>query len=233
MVCGLLIVFSFFILAARVSAQSPAWGQCGGVGWSGSTTCATGSVCTKLNDYYWQCVPGAVTSAPGTTVPPSTPTVTVPQGPSTTSSAATPTGSQIRAVEAPVFHFYLQNKGMSLRFLAAALGGKPVLGPEASSGYFTIGPSISLNNADGSKVFLNLNSTATTSYKPLTLDAVALTTTWGLEGDTIINTAPRQLNFLACSTSDATVYDVFLQTGNDSPTDASCSMATLHLPCLC
>ena len=108
-----------------------------------------------------------------------------------------------------------------------------MLGPESSSGYFTIGSTISLSGADGSKLFLNLNSSAPTSYKPLTLDAVATTTTWGLEGDTIINTAPRQLNFLACSTTDRTVYDVFLQTGNDSPTGASCSLATLHLPCLC
>ncbi len=112
-------------------------------------------------------------------------------------------------------------------------GGKPVLGPEASSGYFTIGTTISLNNADGSKLYVNVDTSAATSYKPLTLDAVAKTTDWALEGDTIITTAPRELNFLACSTADATVYDVYLQEGNDMPTGASCSMASLHLPCLC
>ena len=112
-------------------------------------------------------------------------------------------------------------------------GGEPVLGPEASSGYFTIGSTISLNNADGSKLYLNLNSSAAASYKPLTLDAVATTTDLALEGDTIITTAPRELNFLACAASDASFYDVFLQTGNDSPAGASCSLATLHLPCLC
>ncbi|KAI0780028.1 hypothetical protein C8Q74DRAFT_734696 [Fomes fomentarius] len=223
MVYSIFIALSFFLLAARVSAQAPAWGQCGGVGWSGSTACVSGSVCNKINDYYSQCVPGAETSAPGTSVPPTTTTaVTVPQGPTTTATGAAPTGSQIRAVEGPVYHFYLQNQG-----------GGPVLGPESSSGYFTIGSTISLNNADGSKLFLNLNSSATTSYKPLTLDAVATTTTWALEGDTIINTAPRQLNFLACSTSDRAVYDVYLQTGDDSPAGTSCSSATLHLPCLC
>lgn len=108
-----------------------------------------------------------------------------------------------------------------------------MLGPEASSGYFTIGSTISLNGGADGTLYLNLNSSAATSYKPLTLDAVATTTDWGLEGDTIITTAPRQLNFLACATSDASFFDVYLQTGNDTPTSGSCSLATLHLPCLC
>ena len=69
---------------------------------------------------YSQCIPGAASSttvatAPGSTTTPPTSTVptTVPQGPSTTTTGATPTGSQIRAVEAPVYHFHLQNKGTS------------------------------------------------------------------------------------------------------------------------
>ena len=108
-----------------------------------------------------------------------------------------------------------------------------MLGPEASSGYFTIGSTISLGGAEGGTLYLNLNSSGTTSYKPLSLDAVATTTDWGLEGDTIITTDPRQLNFLACATNDASFYDVYLQTGSDTPTGDSCSLATLHLPCLC
>jgi hypothetical protein len=32
------------------------WGQCGGMNWTGSTTCASGSTCTKQNDYYYQCL---------------------------------------------------------------------------------------------------------------------------------------------------------------------------------
>ncbi|THH29896.1 hypothetical protein EUX98_g4284 [Antrodiella citrinella] len=34
--------------AATVPAQ-PAWGQCGGIGWSGTSNCTTGTTCTKLN----------------------------------------------------------------------------------------------------------------------------------------------------------------------------------------
>ncbi|EAQ89440.1 hypothetical protein CHGG_06059 [Chaetomium globosum CBS 148.51] len=32
------------------------WGQCGGSGFSGCTTCASGSTCKATNDYYSQCV---------------------------------------------------------------------------------------------------------------------------------------------------------------------------------
>ncbi|KAF2638422.1 hypothetical protein P280DRAFT_471517 [Massarina eburnea CBS 473.64] len=30
--------------------------QCGGAGWTGATTCVSGSTCTKQNDYYSQCI---------------------------------------------------------------------------------------------------------------------------------------------------------------------------------
>ncbi|KAF6752245.1 hypothetical protein DFP72DRAFT_458421 [Ephemerocybe angulata] len=37
---------------------------CGGVGYTGPTTCGQpGYVCTKINDYYWTCLPGATTSS--------------------------------------------------------------------------------------------------------------------------------------------------------------------------
>ena len=110
--------------------------------------------------------------------------------------------------------------------------GTPVLGPEASSGYFTIDGTITLNNPDGSQLFFNVDN-ATTSYKPLTFDKTAITTDWALEGDTIITTNPRELNFLACATSDPNYYTVYLQDGNDNPPGLTCSLVSLHLPCLC
>ena len=33
------------------------WQQCGGDGYTGSTTCDAGSSCTKINDSYSQCTP--------------------------------------------------------------------------------------------------------------------------------------------------------------------------------
>ncbi|KAK7447718.1 hypothetical protein VKT23_013974 [Stygiomarasmius scandens] len=47
------------ILAEHINAQSPVWGQCGGIGWSGPTTCASGSSCVASNAYYSQCIPGS------------------------------------------------------------------------------------------------------------------------------------------------------------------------------
>ncbi|RXW18114.1 hypothetical protein EST38_g7736 [Candolleomyces aberdarensis] len=43
---------------APTAPQGPAipkYGQCGGNGWTGSTTCVAGSTCVKLNDWYSQC----------------------------------------------------------------------------------------------------------------------------------------------------------------------------------
>jgi len=48
--------------AASVSAQSQAYGQCGGIGWTGATTCVSGYSCNEVNAYYFQCLPGAATT---------------------------------------------------------------------------------------------------------------------------------------------------------------------------
>ncbi|KAH9481222.1 Endo-1,4-beta-xylanase A [Psilocybe cubensis] len=56
-------------------AQSGAYGQCGGIGWTGSTTCISGFTCTYSNPYYSQCLPGtAPTSVRTSTAPASTST---------------------------------------------------------------------------------------------------------------------------------------------------------------
>ncbi|KAK6334387.1 hypothetical protein TWF730_003601 [Orbilia blumenaviensis] len=69
------------VVAAQMVTPAPSqtlWGQCGGVGWTGPTTCApyTGEVllqvmCTTYNPYYAQCIPDyrPTTSLPPTTTP--------------------------------------------------------------------------------------------------------------------------------------------------------------------
>ncbi|RDX48524.1 hypothetical protein OH76DRAFT_659690 [Lentinus brumalis] len=59
------------------------WGQCGGIGYSGSTTCDAGTACIELNDYYSQCQPGAA-PAPPTTTPQAPPTSTGSPAPAAT-----------------------------------------------------------------------------------------------------------------------------------------------------
>ncbi|KAI0371240.1 endoglucanase [Pilatotrama ljubarskyi] len=84
-------------LALSVRAQAPVWSQCerqiadihSSKGWTGETTCASGSVCTVLNPSYSQCVPGAATTG-------------VPSSPSATTSApAAPAPSSTCAPNSP------------------------------------------------------------------------------------------------------------------------------------
>ncbi|KAA1470460.1 hypothetical protein DENSPDRAFT_775132 [Dentipellis sp. KUC8613] len=42
--------------------QQPVWAQCGGIGWPGDTSCVSGTVCTVLNAYFSQCIPGTATT---------------------------------------------------------------------------------------------------------------------------------------------------------------------------
>lgn len=84
-------LLAFVTLASSVAAQAPIYGQCGGQGWSGATTCAAGSVCTYSNDYYSQCLPGSASSTTAPTSTVSVPTSTASgtsSAPSSTSTAA-------------------------------------------------------------------------------------------------------------------------------------------------
>ncbi|KZS87207.1 cellulase-domain-containing protein [Sistotremastrum niveocremeum HHB9708] len=80
---------AILLLAVTVSAQAPEWGQCGGIGWSGATTCASGSVCTYSNPYYSQCLPGTASSTSTTTTTTSQSTTTSSTSKSTTSTSTT------------------------------------------------------------------------------------------------------------------------------------------------
>lgn len=70
------------VLGPAALAQQTAWGQCGGIGWTGATTCVSGYVCTFSSSYYSQCIPGTASTAPttttkvGSTTPVSSPTTT-------------------------------------------------------------------------------------------------------------------------------------------------------------
>ncbi|KAJ3572316.1 hypothetical protein NP233_g3159 [Leucocoprinus birnbaumii] len=80
----LLAFVSLAVFAGQAAAQQQVWGQCAGIGWTGPTTCVSGTTCVYLNDYYSQCQPG--TGGGGTTTPPTT-TTSQPSGPT-----GTPTG---------------------------------------------------------------------------------------------------------------------------------------------
>ncbi|KAJ7679372.1 lipolytic enzyme [Mycena polygramma] len=80
MLLNILIALSF--TNSLVSAQSQEWGQCGGTGWTGATTCVAGTTCQVINPWYSQCLPGTATTS--TTV--STTTTTTSSAPGSTST---------------------------------------------------------------------------------------------------------------------------------------------------
>lgn len=62
------LVSSLALLAAGAAAQVSPYGQCGGTGYTGSTSCASGYQCTSQNAYYYQCVPGTASATASSTL---------------------------------------------------------------------------------------------------------------------------------------------------------------------
>lgn len=85
---------SLALTAALAAAQVPVYGQCGGIQYTGSTVCASGSYCTTQNAWYYQCVPGTApaTGVPTTTTAPATTTKSTTTK-STTSKSSAPTST--------------------------------------------------------------------------------------------------------------------------------------------
>ncbi|KAF8193945.1 carbohydrate-binding module family 1 protein/Glycoside hydrolase family 5 protein [Mycena galopus ATCC 62051] len=87
------IPLAFIALAvSSVKGQGAIYSQCGGIGWTGATTCVAGSVCTVSNAYYSQCLPGTATSTPPTT------TTTTSVAPSGTCSTPAPGSGTLQLV---------------------------------------------------------------------------------------------------------------------------------------
>ncbi|KAK6503851.1 hypothetical protein TWF481_008857 [Arthrobotrys musiformis] len=74
---------------ALVAGQQSLWGQCGGIGWTGATSCSgSGIVCSTLNPYYAQCLSGTAQTTTSTTT---TRTTTAATTPATTPATTTQT----------------------------------------------------------------------------------------------------------------------------------------------
>ncbi|KAF3927856.1 Exoglucanase [Dactylellina cionopaga] len=76
-----------------VSAQQSLWGQCGGIGWTGATSCNPPAACSTLNPYYAQCLSssGQPTTTPSTTRSTTAATTTPRTTTAVTTTAATTT----------------------------------------------------------------------------------------------------------------------------------------------
>ncbi|KAF9003997.1 glycoside hydrolase superfamily [Cyathus striatus] len=78
------------LVGRGVLAQSNPYGQCGGSGWTGATTCTSGWTCTYSNEWYSQCLPASGSSSSASTISSTrstTPTISTTSAPTASSSA--------------------------------------------------------------------------------------------------------------------------------------------------
>ncbi|KAF8315161.1 cellulase CEL6B [Clavulina sp. PMI_390] len=103
---GFLSVAVAGALLGVASAQSALYGQCGGIGWTGATTCVSGATCTYENAYYSQCLPSSSSSTTTTTTSNTskatgTSTTTSKSSSTTTSTSATSSSSSSPPTDDP------------------------------------------------------------------------------------------------------------------------------------
>ncbi|KAF3037634.1 hypothetical protein E8E12_004733 [Didymella heteroderae] len=144
---------------ATVLAQAPLWGQCGGNGWTGATTCASGSYCQYSNAYYSQCVPG--TGGGGSSPAPTSADTPAPSSTNGGGSSPAPTGgsgaagalnTKFRAKGKTYFgteidHYHLNNNAL----MTIAKNSFGQVTPENSMKWDALEPSrgsFSFSNAD-------------------------------------------------------------------------------------
>ncbi|AEO68387.1 carbohydrate esterase family 16 protein [Thermothielavioides terrestris NRRL 8126] len=166
------------------------WGQCGGIGYTGPTQCVSGAVCTHYNDWYYQCIPGATTSAVTTSstspvklTTTSTPT-TLSTSTSTTSSGSGPTSSSAPAAVKYLITFgdsYSQT-GFDINSTKPApgnpLGNPPLPGWTASGGLNWVGFLTSVFNTTTVLTYnfayggATTNATLVAPYEPTVLSLI-------------------------------------------------------------
>ncbi|KAF3903318.1 hypothetical protein AA313_de0201338 [Arthrobotrys entomopaga] len=250
-------VSAITFLVATVYGQVATWGQCGGVGYAGSTVCTGGTFCSTLNAYYAQCLPGAATTtAVATTTRSTTPVITTTTRSSTirtttTSSKTSSTTRQvttstptsggpgpgstlispyiwIRAVEAPYFHKYLQS-------LTLRTTGEAVMGDYTTAGQFDIvnGQLVQLINTSGALLYGHIEQQTSSSQTKLQLTWATTPDTYGTfawSGDAVTWTASgvtRQNN--AAWLICGSNADAYVNLGAYAyMTPAGCSDATIH-----
>jgi len=227
---------SFACLAAVVLgsgsafAQQSAWGQCGGTGWTGSTSCVSGYVCTFSSQYYSQCIPGTATT---TSTPGGSPTTTTPVGSSTpTGPAGSGPGTTlqsgyywIRSVEAPNFHKYLQTSPVYTP-------GTAIMADYTTAGQFNIVNGQLVELVSGSLLYAVVSPQTDSSVTKLAVTFSTTQNTYGtfaFSGDAVTwtiptITRPNTAAWLVCAQQQ-----LFINLGAyDYDTPAGCADETIH-----
>ncbi|KAK8905786.1 hypothetical protein QC760_005695 [Botrytis cinerea] len=87
-------------ISATSAADVALYGQCGGSGFSGSTSCVSGAVCQSQNAFYYQCVAGAATATSAVEVVSSTAVAPVTTALAVSSSAPVVSSSALQVSSA-------------------------------------------------------------------------------------------------------------------------------------
>jgi len=221
------------LLVAGASAQVAPWGQCGGIGWTGGTTCQSGWVCTVVNPYYSQCLQGTSTG------PTTTATTTSAGGGTTTTtstaSSGTPTlisgWSFIRAVEDPNFHKYLRAQTKNA-------ASNAVLGEPVDAGQFQITSAGQLVQwtPNGTTLYANVENRADSTVMKLLMSwstTPAATGKFYWNGDTVMwnnpsITRPQENAWYVCPDAAGNKL-LYINLGYyDYGTPAGCADETIH-----
>ncbi|KAM0183837.1 hypothetical protein ACHAPF_000282 [Botrytis cinerea] len=88
------------LISATSAADVALYGQCGGSGFSGSTSCVSGAVCQSQNAFYYQCVAGAATATSAVEVVSSTAVAPVTTALAVSSSAPVVSSSALQVSSA-------------------------------------------------------------------------------------------------------------------------------------
>ncbi|KAK0713297.1 hypothetical protein B0T26DRAFT_612124, partial [Lasiosphaeria miniovina] len=155
-------------LAAETAVEL--YRQCGGIGYTGPPTCATGATCMAWNDWYHQCIPGM--AAPVTT-PTATPTSSVP------APSATP-GVKYLITFGDSYSQTGFNVTLTKPSVGNPLGNPPLPGWTASGGLNWVGFLASQHNTPSSTILsynfayggATTNATLVTPWKPDVLSLV-------------------------------------------------------------
>ncbi|KAF9011914.1 carbohydrate-binding module family 1 protein [Cyathus striatus] len=230
-----LILAGVLAIVGSVVAQTASqYGQCGGIGWSGATTCPSGWSCNRLNDYYSQCLPGgggatstvSSSSAGGggsTSVPTSTTTA------SGGSATLQPGYSFIRAVEDPNFHKYLRSEIINT-------ASEAVLGDPSTAAQFQITGGQLIQNAAGTPLYAIVETPANSTVNKLKVTwstTAAPSGTFVFSGDTVewsspTITRPQDNAWLVCPDANGNL-DLYVNLGAYAyQTPAGCADETIH-----
>ena len=240
-------------------AQQTLYGQCGGIGWSGATTCVSGSTCVVSNQYYSQCLPGtapttlATSSKPVTTskapiitpVPPpfttpskttggTTPSTTIPSGGSASGIGPGTTLQSgyywIRSVESPNFHKYLQTS-------PEYTTGTALMGDYTTAGQFQIvdGQLVELiDPTKGTLLYATVAQQSSPSESTLPLAFTTTPNTYGtfaFQGDAVTWTVPSITRQNTAAWYVCTGQQLFINLGAyDYGTPANCADETVSPP---